>query len=386
MRIVDVRERTVPIRSSIRNAWIDFSQMTCSVVSVVTDVVRGSQPVVGYGFNSNGRYAQGGLLRERFIPRLLAASPDALIDPDTGALDPLRVGVELMRNEKPGGHGERSVAVGALDMAMWDIAAKVADVPLAVLLAARRGAEPAVSIQVYAAGGYYDRDKGIEGLRSELAGYIDAGYTAVKLKVGGSTLDDDRRRIDAAIAVAGGPAQVAIDANGRLDIATALVYAGAIADLGLKWYEEPVDPLDYDGHARLAEEYPGPLATGENLFSLPDVRNLLRYAGLRKDTDILQMDPVLSYGLSEYLRMLELIESDGWPLSACVPHGGHLLNLHAAAGLGLMAIEAYPAVFRPFGGFGDANPVEGGSVRVPDAPGLGFELDTELFAVLESAS
>lgn len=386
MRIVDVLEKTVPIQSSIRNAWIDFSQMTCSVVSIVTDLKRGSQPIIGYGFNSNGRYAQGGLLRERFIPRLIAASPEALVDPETGLLDPPRVQLELMRNEKPGGHGERSVAVGALDMAMWDVVAKIADKPLAYLLAERRGAKPAASINVYAAGGYYDRGKGIEGLRSELAGYIEAGYTAVKIKVGGGTLDEDLSRIDTAISVAGAPARVAIDANGRLDIETALAYGAAIEDLGLRWYEEPVDPLDYEGHARLAREYRGPLATGENLFSVPDVRNLLRYAGLRQDIDILQMDPVLGYGLSEYLRMLELIEDDGWPLSACVPHGGHLLNLHTAAGLGLEAIEAYPTVFRPFGGFGDDNPIEGGAVRVPDAPGLGFEGDSELFAVLQSPS
>src|SRR5260370_3688201 len=118
MRNVDIRETVVPIKSEIRNAYIDFSQMTVSVVALVTDVVRQGKPVVGFGFNSNGRYAPSGLLRDRFIPRLRAAEPGTLVDESGENLDPVRVWDVVMRNEKPGGHGERSVAVGVLDMAV----------------------------------------------------------------------------------------------------------------------------------------------------------------------------------------------------------------------------------------------------------------------------
>ena len=124
VRIVDIRETVVPIKSKMRNAYIDFSQMTVSVVAVVTDVVRDGRRVIGFGFNSNGRYAPSGLLRERFIPRLKAAAPNALTDEGGENLDPVRAWNVLMRNEKPGGHGERSVAVGVIDMAVWDAAAK----------------------------------------------------------------------------------------------------------------------------------------------------------------------------------------------------------------------------------------------------------------------
>src|SRR3954452_3843414 len=122
-RIVDIREVTRPIGSAIRNAYIDFSKMTTSLVAVVTDVVRDGRRVVGYGFNSNGRYGQGGLIRERFVPRLLAAEPRTLLDDTGDNLDPHRIWATLMQNEKPGGHGERSVAVGTLDMAVWDATA-----------------------------------------------------------------------------------------------------------------------------------------------------------------------------------------------------------------------------------------------------------------------
>jgi len=137
MKIVDIREIVVPIKSNIRNAYIDFSQMTVSALAVITDVVRDGHRVAGYGFNSNGRYAPSGLLRDRFIPRLKAADPQSLLAGAGDNLDPFKIWTVLMRNEKPGGHGERSVAIGVIDMAIWDAVAKIAGVPLYRLLADR---------------------------------------------------------------------------------------------------------------------------------------------------------------------------------------------------------------------------------------------------------
>src|SRR3954468_25069483 len=130
MKIVEIREKTYPIASSIANAYIDFSKMTLSLVAVVTDVMRDGRRVVGYGFNSNGRYGQGGLIRERFAPRVLEAVPDSLLNDAGDNLDPDRIWYTMMKNEKPGGHGERSVAVGTIDMAIWDAVAKIAGKPL----------------------------------------------------------------------------------------------------------------------------------------------------------------------------------------------------------------------------------------------------------------
>src|SRR5881396_3491948 len=186
MRIVDVVETTKPISSPIRNAYIDFSKMTTSLVAVVTDVVRDGRRVVGYGFNSNGRYGQGGLIRERFAPRLLEADPESLRDAAGENLDPDRVWAVMMRNEKPGGHGERSVAVGTIDMAVWDAVAKIASKPLFRLLAERHGLEADPRVFVYAAGGYYAPDKELDGLRAEMRGHLDRGYTVVKMKIGGA--------------------------------------------------------------------------------------------------------------------------------------------------------------------------------------------------------
>src|SRR5215469_5352605 len=219
MKIVDIRETVVPIKSQIRNAFIDFSQMTVSVLALVTNVMRDGKPVVGFGFNSNGRYAPSGLLRERFIPRLRAASPQDVLDDLGENLDPARIWQIVMRNEKPGGHGERSVAVGVLDMAVWDAMAKIACVPLFRLLANRyRSGVVDDKVFVYAAGGYYYPGKDLEALRDEMAGYLDLGYTVVKMKIGGAPLAEDLKRIEAVLKILKRPDQLAVDANGRFDL------------------------------------------------------------------------------------------------------------------------------------------------------------------------
>jgi D(-)-tartrate dehydratase len=384
VRMVDIRETVVPIKSQIRNACIDFSQMTVSVLALVTDVIRGGKRVVGFGFNSNGRYAPSGLLRDRFIPRLKAADPQSLLNDAGNNFDPSRVWDVLMRNEKPGGHGERSVAVGVLDMAVWDAVAKIAEVPLYQLLAERyRGGAVDLKVFVYAAGGYYYPGKGLEALRSEMLGYLDLGYSVVKMKIGGASLPEDLRRIESVLKILKTPDQLAVDANGRFDLDTAITYAEALAPYGLRWYEEAGDPLDYDLQARLASHYPGPMATGENLFSMQDARNLIRYAGLRPDRDILQFDCALSYGLVEYLRILDMLGEHGWSGTRCIPHGGHQMSLNIAAGLGLGGNESYPGIFQPFGGFTDGLPVEDSYVRLPEIPGIGFEAKNELFRVMK---
>jgi L-alanine-DL-glutamate epimerase-like enolase superfamily enzyme len=384
VRIVDVREITKPIASSIRNAYIDFSKMTTSLVAVVTDAVRDGRRVVGYGFNSNGRYGQGGLIRERFAPRILEADPKSLLNDSGDNFDPDRIWTAMMSNEKPGGHGERSVAVGTIDMAVWDAVAKIAGMPLFRLLATRSGVEADPKVFVYAAGGYYYPGKDLEALCSEMRSYIDRGYGVAKMKIGGADLAEDRRRIEAALAEIGSDAKLAVDANGRFDLETAIAYAKALTDYPLFWYEEPGDPLDYRLQATLAGFYPGPMATGENLFSHQDACNLLRYGGLRSDRDWLQFDCALSYGLCEYHRTLEVVKAHGWSPRRCVPHGGHQMSLNIAAGLGLGGNESYPDLFQPYGGFPDGIRVEGGYITMPELPGIGFEGKSDLYAEMKS--
>ena len=387
MRIVDIREQTAPIASSIANAYIDFSKMTCSVVAVVTDVVRDGKPVVGYGFNSNGRYGQGALIRERFRPRLLEAEPKSLVDGTGENLDPHKIWATLMRNEKPGGHGERSVAVGTIDMAVWDAVAKIAGKPLFRLLAERYGnGTPDPRVFVYAAGGYYYPGKGLEALQAEMRSYLERGYSVVKMKIGGAPLAEDQKRIEAVLSILGPGQRLAVDANGRFDLETAVAYAKALKQYDLFWYEEAGDPLDYALQAALAEHYPNAMATGENLFSMQDARNLIRYGGMRPDRDWLQFDCALSYGLVEYLRTLDMLRENGWSPRRCIPHGGHQMSLNIAAGLGLGGNESYPDLFQPYGGFPDGVRVIDGHITMPDLPGIGFEGKSDLIKAMRTVS
>jgi len=385
MRITAIHETVAPISSDIRNAYIDFSKMTASVIAVVTDVKRNGKRVVGYGFNSNGRYAQSGLLRERFIPRIMGAEARSLLNDAGDNLDPHRIWACAMANEKPGGHGERSVAVGVLDMAVWDAVAKIEGKPLYRVLGERyRGGDVDDKVFVYAAGGYYYPGKNVQALQDEMKKYLDLGYSVVKIKIGGDSLADDLRRIEAVIKVVGSGKNLAVDANGRFDLNTAIEYARALKPYGLFWYEEAGDPLDYALQAELANHYDGPMATGENLFSMQDARNLIRHGGMRADRDWLQFDCALSYGLVEYLRTVEMLRQNAWSPRRCVPHGGHQMSLNIAAGLGLGGNESYPDVFQPFGGFADGTPVVNSYVTMPDVPGVGFEAKEKLYAVMKN--
>lgn len=372
MRITAILERPVALKGGPANAVVDFSGHTVSLVALRSDVIRGGRPVTGVAFDSIGRFAQSGILRDRMIPRVLAAAPEALLD-GSGRIDPAKVLACALRGEKPGGHGDRAAAAAALELACWDLNAKLGDEPACVTIARQHGREPENAVQVYAAGGYYHRGGDRDRLRAEVRGYLDAGYDAVKMKIGGAALHDDLERVEAVVDVVGDAGRVAVDANGRFDRQAATRWAAALAPYGLRWYEEPGDPLDFELNRAVTARYDGAVATGENLFSTQDVTNLVRYGGMRPGRDVFQMDAALSYGLTEYARMLLVLETHGFDRRFAFPHGGHLINLHIAAGLGLGGCESYPGVFAPFGGYPGRCAPAGGRIAPTDAPGFGLE-------------
>ncbi len=129
MKIVDIREKTIRLQGEIANAVVNFSDHTVSLLALISDQIRNGKPVVGFGFNSIGRYGQGGILRERMIPRLLRTAEEKLLSDDGSKFDPAAVVRSAMLNEKPGGHGDRAGAVAALELAVWDLNGKLEDQP-----------------------------------------------------------------------------------------------------------------------------------------------------------------------------------------------------------------------------------------------------------------
>jgi L-alanine-DL-glutamate epimerase-like enolase superfamily enzyme len=314
-------------------------------------------------------------MRARFIPRVLGADPHSLLDQPQENFDPGKILAAMMQREKSGGHSERSIAIGTIEVAVWDAIAKIAGKPLHRVLADRYNAgRIATKVFCYVGGGWYAPGQTVKDLQDEMRRHLDAGYTMVKMKVGGLPLADDLHRVEAVKAILPGNAQLAVDANSKFDRGQALAYAKALGPFQLRWFEEPCDPLDFALLAEIASHYDPPLSTGENLFSTQDVENLIRFGGLHPDrNDVIQVDPPQSYGIVQYARTIDMLARHGWPRRALFPHGGNQMSLAMAAGFGLGGAESYPGVFGAFGGFADDARLEGGYLTLSDRPGIGFE-------------
>jgi L-alanine-DL-glutamate epimerase-like enolase superfamily enzyme len=377
MRILDIRHRSVPISRYAPGVAVS-AELDTTIVAIVTDQTNSEGTIIGYGFGSIGRFAQDGLISQRFAPRLLNADPGVVLHADGLAIDPCLASRVMMAGEKPGGHGERCVAIGALDMAIWDAAAKVRGLPLFRLLASTFGnGEPLKSVPVYAGGGYYFPANDLERLRAEMMNFRDAGFTTAKMKIG-RALHEDCARIEIALGVFGSGAALAADAMNSYQPDQARDVARAIEPYGLRWFEDVCDPLDYQTHTDLASMYAPPLSAGEAIFSLSDARNLLRYGGLRKEHDVLTFDPAHCYGIVGFVEIVRHFEEAGWSRSQFQPHGGHLFGLHVAAGLALGGCECNPHNFQPFGGFSDGAVINDGRISLPEWPGIGFEARARL--------
>ncbi len=371
--------------SRYADAAVASGGLTTSIVALRTDVVRDGKTVVGYGFGSIGRFAQGGLIRERFAPRLLGADEGELADDAGTNIDPFRAWNVMLHGEKPGGHGERCVAVGTLDMALWDAAAKVAGLPLHRFLAARlANARPIERVPVYAAGGYVYPHDDLRRLDVELRGFCDLGYTRAKIKIGSLPFAQDERRIDVALGALGSGACVAVDAMNAYDRQQSLTAAERLKPYGLWWFEDVCDPLDFETQAAVAARYDGAIAAGESLFSVAEAQLLDAYGGLRRNRDVLLFDPVHCYGLPGYLQIIERLERRGWRRTSFWPHGGHVFTLQVAAALGLGGAEVNPFAFAPFGGLPDGAVISEGRATPPEAPGVGFESKPALNRLLNS--
>ncbi len=384
MRIVDIRETAVPLNSTLANSGFDFSEMTTSVVAVITDVTRDGRPVTGFAFNSTGRYACGAQMRARFIPRIMKADPDSLLDEAGENFAPEKILAAMMRNEKSGGHSERSIAIGTIEVAVWDAVAKIAGKPLHAVLAERyNGGKLADKVFCYVGGGWYAPGKTTGNLLDEMRRHLDAGYTMLKMKVGGMALKDDLGRVEAVKAILPPGGTLAVDANSKFFRDDALAYARGLRPFDLRWFEEPCDPLDYALLAEIARHYDAPLSTGENLYSTQDVENLVRFGGLTPARrDVIQVDPPQAYGIVQYARTLAMLARHGWPRSLLFPHGGNQMSLAIAAGFGLGGAESYPGVFGDFGGFADDAKLENGYLELSDRPGIGFEGQARLYRIM----
>jgi D(-)-tartrate dehydratase len=377
MKIVGIQEEAIKLNLSLSNSMFSFKEMTTSIVKVTID--NGSKLINGYAFNSTGRYACGAQMRNRFIPRILDHNQNDILR-SNGDIDTKKVVKKMLTGEKPGGDMERSVAIGTIEIALWDALAKNYDLPLYKYI---NNIYPEYNTTnkmfCYVGGGYYDEKKTLDDLAVEVQNNFDNGYRLMKIKVGGAPIKEDIERIERVIKVTGSPEKVALDANGGLTKDNYLEYAKQLSSYGLRWFEEPVQPSDYEGYNKFIEHYGSSVAGGENLYSEQDIYNLIKHGGFRVGKDVLQIDMPQSYGISYFKDCLDRLKQVNWSLDQITPHGGNQMSLHIACGFGLSMCEAYPNVFGVFSGYDDSYIVNDGYITLSDRPGIGFEGQNDLF-------
>jgi L-alanine-DL-glutamate epimerase-like enolase superfamily enzyme len=260
-------------------------------------------------------------------------------------------------------------ALSAVDIALWDLNARRAGLPLHLYL----GGTGMATVPAYASGGYYLEDKGVEGLMAEVESYVEMGFDAVKIKVGRTSINEDNDRIAGARSVLGADRLLMLDANNAWSHVTEAIHAIRMwEEHDPYWIEEPFSPDDIAAHAELASRTPVLVATGEIEAGRWRHRDLLE-AGAAA---ILQTDAAVCGGITEFMRIAHMADAFGVPMA---PHWFHDLHVQLVAAIGNGAwVEFFPGadVFN-FRQLIDRQleVVPRCSLLVPSDPGLAFDFD-----------
>lgn len=356
MKIQSVQARTVaiPLERPTRIARRALPVRYYTLVRVTTDA-----GLEGIGFCLAGRPATV-IVREMLAPLLVGEDPHA-----TERLWERMYWETLLLGRR----GAAVRAISAVDIALWDIKAKAAGVPLGVLLGAYRDRVPA-----YASGGYYVEGQGLEDLAREVSSYVEMGFRAVKIKVGGVPLEEDVERVRVAREAAGSNVLLMLDANNAWrDVPTALRAIRRFEEYDIAWIEEPLSPDDVEGHRQLADILETPVATGEIEATRWGFLTLLE----RRAADILQADAAVAGGITEWLKIAHHAASYGIPLA---PHWFADLHVHlVAATPNAIWVEYFvgTSILNIMRLFRTTLEVKDGFISLPQRPGLGIELDDE---------
>jgi L-alanine-DL-glutamate epimerase-like enolase superfamily enzyme len=374
---VSLRARGVriPVQQPTRIASRTLTQRDFVLVWASRD--DGEEVGVGYAYAGT----QGAGLLARAIEDLLApivAVDDA--DDTVGIWERMYQETLLL-----GRRGAILRAMSAVDIALWDLAAKRARHPLAVLLAGTVRPVPA-----YASGGYYRSSDGpwVDAIVSEIEANRQLGFRDHKIKVGGLTVAQDAERVAAAIHAVGSEGRLALDANNAYRSAAEALQAlrafeHAAGEQPLWWFEEPLSADDIAGHAILRSKTDTPIATGELAQTRWEFRDLLE----RGSADILQPDAGVLGGVTEYMRIVHACEVAGVPVA---PHWHANLHAHlAAASVNCIAVEHFTLEkdiynFERLLAPSTRLQVESGQIHLSNALGIGVEFNAravEQFAV-----
>jgi L-alanine-DL-glutamate epimerase-like enolase superfamily enzyme len=351
---VDVSAYTVPTDSPESDGTLEWDSTTI----VVVELLAGGEAGLGYTY-ADASVAE--LIRSKLAPLVSDTSTSWR-----------RLGAELRNAGRPGAGW---MALSAVDIALWDLRARLLGAPLVGLLPQEREEVP-----IYGSGGFCSYS--LEQLREQLSGWVEQGIPRVKMKISWKP-DEDPARLDAARDAIGSDAELYVDSNGALARKEALAWAERLVDeWSVTWFEEPVSSADFEGLRLLRDRAPAGLeiAAGEYAYVLADFRNLLEAGAV----DCLQADVTRCGGITGLLNVAGLCEAYGLELSGhCAPQ----VSAHGLAAVGpLRHLEYFHDHVRVEGLlFDGVLEPENGALR-PDRsrPGHGLELkrqDAERYAV-----
>ncbi len=270
-------------------------------------------------------------------------------------------------NRKPVAKGEYIRAMGAVDIAIWDIIGKALNLPVYKVLGAYNE-----KLRVYAAGGYYQEGKGPKELAAEMEGYVSEGFRAVKMKVGWGPMRQDAERVRAVRDAVGPDIDVLLDANNAWNAYDAIRFGRMVEKYEPYWFEEPVEPDDFTGCAEVKNALDIPIVAGENEFTRWGCRDLIEH----RSCDILNLDTVIAGGITEYRKIAALASAHHIPVA---PHGDPFMAVHLLASTpNALIMETYPGVQHKYNPALPLFPVKDGYVTAPTKPGIGIDPDPEM--------
>lgn len=326
--------------------------------------LRTDAGITGWAYSSFGTIAGGPrvvqtILEQEIKPLLIGKDPAF----------PKRIRTELWKaTEYQGVQGLGQFAIAAADIAIWDILGKAAALPVYKMLGAYADRVPAYNM----CGWYFEADNDLSQFKRAIAAAFDEGFPAVKIKVGRAALEDDIRRIQTALAMAGKGRRVMVDANQAFNLNEAIRRGRVYQQMGCYWYEEPMPPYDHVAYAELARELDIPIATGENEYTKYAYADLIARHGV----DIVQPDNRRAGGVSEWMEIAAVAAGFGLDVAS---HGGGATNVH-------MLLAMPNAIYLESGSLkGPPSTLEelrmrDGQILAPELPGMGSELRPDFIA------
>ena len=323
--------------------------------------IRTDAGITGWGYSSFGIMPGGPAVVQAIIEK---ECRPALLGKDPAFIKRLRA--ELWEaTEYQGVQGVTQFALAACDIALWDILGKALGSPVHHLLGAFRDRVPAYAM----VGWYYEKDNDLTQFRKAVSDAFDEGFHAVKIKVGRGSLDDDVRRIRAALDLAGKDRQIMVDANQVFNVNDAIRRGRVYQQMGCFWFEEPLQPQFRAGFAELCAALDIRVATGENEYTKYSFLDLM----MRKAVDVVQPDNRRAGGVTEWMEIAALADAFGLEVAS---HGGGPTNMHMLCAMP-NAIYIEEGSLRNQNTYVEPLRMVSGAILAPETPGMGSELRPE---------